>query len=156
MITSTIVSHFRDNVMFSTCVSVPSTYRYIKFNVLEPFAQHPRITSGKLDEEKIAELKSEIWFHGQISRADAERLLQKDGDFLVRESPASEGQYVLSGMQENMKKHLLLIDPEGVVRTKDRMFQSVSHLINYHCENSLPIISAESALVLRTPIPRTS
>lgn len=123
---------------------------------MQPFAQHPRITSGKLDEEKIAELKSEIWFHGQISRADSERLLQKDGDFLVRESPASEGQYVLSGMQENMKKHLLLIDPEGVVRTKDRMFQSVSHLINYHCENSLPIISAESALVLRTPIPRTS
>ncbi|KAF5284818.1 hypothetical protein FQA39_LY04543, partial [Lamprigera yunnana] len=99
-------------------------------------------------------LKNEIWFHGQISRAEAEKLLQKDGDFLVRESPASEGQYVLSGMQENTKKHLLLIDPEGVVRTKDRMFQSVSHLINYHCEYSLPIISAESAMVLRTPIPR--
>ncbi|KAF2899453.1 hypothetical protein ILUMI_06727 [Ignelater luminosus] len=121
---------------------------------MQPFAQHPRLSPGKLDDEKIAELKNEIWFHGQISRADAERLLQKDGDFLVRESPSSEGQYVLSGMQENTKKHLLLIDPEGVVRTKDRMFQSVSHLINYHCENALPIISAESALVLRTPIPR--
>lgn len=95
-----------------------------------------------------------MWFHGQIGRSEAERLLQKDGDFLVRESPSSEGQYVLSGMQENTKKHLLLIDPEGVVRTRDRMFHSVSHLINYHCENSLPIISAESALVLRTPISR--
>lgn len=123
---------------------------------MQPFTQHPHLLSGKLDEEKIAKLKSEMWFHGQISRAEAEKLLQKDGDFLVRESPASEGQYVLSGMQENTKKHLLLIDPEGVVRTKDRMFQSVSHLINYHCENSLPIISAESALVLRTPIPRPS
>ena len=38
------------------------------------------------------------------------------------------------------------------VRTKDRMFESVSHLINYHCENELPIISAESALVLRRPV----
>jgi hypothetical protein len=40
------------------------------------------------------------------------------------------------------------------VRTKDRMFESVSHLINYHCENELPIISAESALVLRRPVHR--
>ncbi|XP_018333139.1 SHC-transforming protein 4 isoform X2 [Agrilus planipennis] len=120
---------------------------------MQPFTQ-AKLTSKKIDEEKVAELKKEIWFHGQISRAEAERLLQRDGDFLVRESPNSEGQYVLSGMQENAKKHLLLIDPEGVVRTKDRMFQSVSHLINYHCENSLPIISAESALVLRNPVPR--
>ncbi|KAF5295920.1 hypothetical protein FQR65_LT10351 [Abscondita terminalis] len=77
---------------------------------MQPFTQHP----GKLDEKKIAELKNELWFHGQITRAEAEKLLQKDGDFLVRESPTSEGQYVLSGMQGNTKKHLLLIDPEGV------------------------------------------
>lgn len=60
-------------------------------------------------------MQNEIWFHGQINRADAERLLRKDGDFLVRESPNSEGQYVLSGMQGDTKKHLLLIDPEGIV-----------------------------------------
>ena len=40
----------------------------------------------------------------------------KDGDFLVRESQGSRGQYVLTGMQSNSKKHLLLVDPEGVVR----------------------------------------
>ncbi len=39
----------------------------------------------------------------------------QDGDFLVRESQGSEGQYVLTGMQSNSKKHLLLVDPEGVV-----------------------------------------
>ena len=73
----------------------------------------------------------------------------------MRESQGSPGQYVLTGMQGGVKKHLLLVDPEGVVRTKDRMFESVSHLINYHCENELPIISAESALVLRRPVHRT-
>lgn len=41
--------------------------------------------------------------------------MKKDGDFLVRESQGSTGQYVLTGMQGNNKKHLLLIDPEGVV-----------------------------------------
>jgi hypothetical protein len=39
----------------------------------------------------------------------------QDGDFLVRESQASPGQYVLTGMQSNSKKHLLLVDPEGIV-----------------------------------------
>lgn len=63
----------------------------------------------------MAELHNEIWFHGQINRAQAEKLLLKDGDFLVRESPNSEGQYVLSGMLDNTKKHLLLIDPDGLV-----------------------------------------
>ncbi|XP_054277819.1 SHC-transforming protein 1-like [Macrosteles quadrilineatus] len=101
-------------------------------------------------------LQSEAWFHGSISRQQAEQLLRQDGDFLVRESQGSAGQYVLTGLQGGVKKHLLLIDPEGVVRTKDRMFESVSHLINYHCQNKLPIISAESALVLRNPVPRTA
>ncbi|KAK6617156.1 hypothetical protein RUM44_005487 [Polyplax serrata] len=97
-------------------------------------------------------LENEIWFHGFASRQEAEALLTHDGEFLVRESQGSPGQYVLTGMQGGVKKHLLLIDPEGVVRTKDKMFESVSHLINYHVENQLPIISAESALVLRHPI----
>ncbi|XP_046398552.1 SHC-transforming protein 1 isoform X2 [Ischnura elegans] len=101
-----------------------------------------------------AQLHGESWFHGPISRKEAEAILLKDGDFLVRESQGSPGQYVLTGMQSGVKKHLLLVDPEGVVRTKDRMFESVSHLINYHCENELPIISAESALVLRHPVHR--
>ena len=45
-------------------------------------------------------------------RTDAECLLVHDGDFLVRESSGSSGQYVLTGMQANNRKHLLLVDPE--------------------------------------------
>uniref|UniRef100_A0A146LNW6 SHC-transforming protein 1 n=1 Tax=Lygus hesperus TaxID=30085 RepID=A0A146LNW6_LYGHE len=101
------------------------------------------------------QLQQEGWFHGVIDRAQAESLLKCDGDFLVRESSTTIGQYILTGLQGGTKKHLLLIDPEGMVRTKDRMFESVSDLINYHCRNQLPIISAESALVLRNPIQRS-
>jgi len=97
-------------------------------------------------------LESEEWFHGPISRKESETLVVKDGDFLVRESQGSAGQYVLTGMQSGIRKHLLLVDPEGVVRTKDKTFESVSHLINYHRNNGLPIISAESALVLRNAV----
>lgn len=103
-----------------------------------------------------AKLSSEKWFHGKISRTFSESLLKNDGDFLVRESQNTLGQYVLTGMKGNQPKHLLLIDPEGCVRTKDRVFENIPHLINYHWTNFLPIISAESALLLQTPILRTA
>lgn len=66
----------------------------------------------------ITQLLTEDWYHGPISRKDSETLVAKDGDFLVRESQGSPGQYVLTGMQGGMRKHLLLVDPEGVVRNK--------------------------------------
>ena len=46
-----------------------------------------------------AQLAKEDWFHGPIPRKDAEAKLRNDGDFLVRESQGSPGQYVLTGMQ---------------------------------------------------------
>ena len=48
-------------------------------------------------------------------KCDFNKSLLQDGDFLVRESQGSPGQYVLTGMQSNSKKHLLLVDPEGIV-----------------------------------------
>ncbi|KAH0625815.1 hypothetical protein JD844_034098 [Phrynosoma platyrhinos] len=72
------------------------------------------------------QLKQEPWYHGKMSRKDAEKLLQMDGDFLVRDSITNPGQYVLTGMHSGQPKHLLLVDPEGV-----------------------PIVAAESELHLR-------
>ncbi|XP_063055599.1 SHC-transforming protein 1 isoform X2 [Engraulis encrasicolus] len=100
------------------------------------------------------QLQSESWFHGPLSRRQAERLLTRDGDFLVRESGTTPGQYVLTGQQGGQPKHLLLVDPEGVVRTKDHRFESVSHLISYHMDNRLPIVSAGSEVCLQQPVER--
>ncbi|MEE6503121.1 hypothetical protein FKM82_004744 [Ascaphus truei] len=97
-------------------------------------------------------MQREQWYHGKMGRKVAERLLVNDGDFLVRESTTSACQYVLSGLNEGHPKHLLLVDPEGKVRTKDHIFENVSHLIKYHVENNLPIISSGSELCLKQPV----
>ncbi|KAJ7396348.1 SHC-transforming protein 2 [Pitangus sulphuratus] len=100
------------------------------------------------------QLRQEPWYHGKMSRRDAERLLQMDGDFLVRDSLTNPGQYVLTGMHSGQPKHLLLVDPEGVVRTKDVLFESISHLISHHRQNEQPIVAAESELHLRQVVQR--
>ena len=134
-------SHRDQTSLFDVFDMQPFSSAISDMNRLSPYSQKQQ-------------LKQEIWFHGSVSRAEAESMLTRDGDFLVRESQGSLGQYVLTGMNNGIPKHLLLIDPEGVVRTKDRVFDSVSHLVNHHCDNVLPIISADSVLVLRYPIPR--
>uniref|UniRef100_A0A8C5LI86 SHC adaptor protein 3 n=1 Tax=Leptobrachium leishanense TaxID=445787 RepID=A0A8C5LI86_9ANUR len=101
------------------------------------------------------ELKSESWYVGEMCRKEAEKLLKKDGDFLVRKSVNNPGSYVLTGMHNAQAKHLLLVDPEGTVRTKDRVFDSIGHLINHHLANNLPIVSSGSELCLKQSVERT-
>uniref|UniRef100_A0A3Q3FX63 SH2 domain-containing protein n=1 Tax=Labrus bergylta TaxID=56723 RepID=A0A3Q3FX63_9LABR len=60
----------------------------------------------------------DAWYHGKMSRRDAEKLLKEDGDFLVRKSTTNPGSYVLTGMHNGLAKHLLLVDPEGTVRRR--------------------------------------
>lgn len=80
--------------------------------------------SGAVALPLAEQLQNEAWFHGPLSRRQAERLLTKDGDFLVRESGTTPGQYVLTGQQGGQPKHLLLVDPEGVVSNETKFNQT--------------------------------
>lgn len=119
----------------------------------EPFnSTLQELSRKRLLGNECESLNTHTWFHGTISRKESESLVEKDGDFLVRESIGSPGQFVLTGKQGGICQHLLLVDPSGVVRTKDLSFDSVLHLIRHHQENNLPIVSAESVLHLRNPV----
>ena len=104
--------------------------------------------------EHTRTLSGHSWYHGTMSRRSAEALLGRDGDFLVRKSDGALGQFVLTGLQNGINKHLLLVDPDGVVRTRDRTYDSMVHLVNFYKDYQLPILSAETALTLRNPVPR--
>ncbi|XP_077615460.1 SHC-transforming protein 3, partial [Crocuta crocuta] len=110
------------------------------------------VTPRAPDAKMLEDLEGEPWYQGEMSRKEAEGLLKNDGDFLVRKSATNPGSFVLTGMHNGQAKHLLLVDPEGTIRTKDRVFDSISHLINHHLENSLPIVSAGSELCLQQPV----
>lgn len=100
-----------------------------------------------------SQLVFEDWYHGKLDRCQAEALLKNDGDFLVHEAPDAPRNFVLTGLSSDKIRHFLLIDEEsGVVRTKDRMFESISHLINYHCINRFPIISSGEVFQLKCAV----
>eukprot|EP00051_Salpingoeca_urceolata_P001133 m.38866 g.38866 ORF g.38866 m.38866 type:complete len:524 (+) comp11215_c0_seq3:133-1704(+) len=99
-------------------------------------------------------LEIESWYHGAMQRSQADPLLQYDGDFLVRESSDAPGQYIMSAMHGGQPHHLLLVDPQGIVRTQDMTFESVSHLVNYHLRGQIPIVSRGSRIPLRHAVPR--
>lgn len=100
-----------------------------------------------------SQLVFEDWYHGKLDRCQAEALLKKDGDFLVHEAPDAPKNFVLTGLSSDNIRHFLLIDEEsGFVRTKDRMFESISHLINYHCINRFPIISSGEVFQLKCAV----
>lgn len=70
--------------------------------------------------DPFAPLSLQTYFHGCISRADAEAAIHQDGEFLVRESTNKPGQFVLTGLANGRPQHLLLIDKSGKVSPTQR------------------------------------
>lgn len=95
------------------------------------------------------------WYHGPLSRTDAENLIFREGDFLVRDSTSHSGQVVLSSMSNGEHQHLLLYDPaDGQVRNiSGQVFTSVENFIEYYCLNELEVqFSNDCFLRLNMPV----
>lgn len=80
------------------------------------------ISPGAPDAKMLEGLTAEPWYQGDMSRKEAEGLLRRDGDFLVRKSTTNPGSFVLTGMHDGQAKHLLLVDPEGMVSMEPPVF----------------------------------
>lgn len=103
-------THQSSMMMFSTFVSFPLSSSLQALTYF--FIPEPTSLSAEIQRTQLI---TETWYHGAISRQIAESLIKNDGDFLVRESQGTQGQYVLTGMQDVTPKHLLLMDPQGYV-----------------------------------------
>ncbi|XP_061626299.1 breast cancer anti-estrogen resistance protein 3 homolog isoform X2 [Phyllopteryx taeniolatus] len=107
--------------------------------------------------------RSHAWYHGPLTREAAEALFERDGDFLVRDSGSSPGDYVLSCYWKNEPMHFKII--RVVLRPKkgysrelfqfeEDRFDNVPALIRFYVGGRRPISQASGAVVFH-PLTRT-
>ncbi|KAM4604220.1 growth factor receptor-bound protein 2a [Polymixia lowei] len=96
------------------------------------------------------EVKPHGWFHGKISRAKAEEVLNKqrlDGAFLIRESESTAGDFSLSVKFGNDVQHFkVLRDGSGKYFLWVVKFNSLNDLVEYHRTSS---VSRSQTILLR-------
>nr|XP_020442865.1 breast cancer anti-estrogen resistance protein 3 isoform X2 [Monopterus albus] len=143
-----------------------TTADYVKFSRDQFILDCP---SEKLRRELEVELKmnseeprSHAWYHGAIPRQVADNLLQRDGDFLIRDSLSSPGSYVLTCQWRNAAQHFKINKKvvtlnEAYSRVEYRLeregFDSVPALIRYYVGNRKPVSQVVGAIIFQ-PINR--
>ncbi|XP_077450854.1 breast cancer anti-estrogen resistance protein 3 isoform X2 [Stigmatopora argus] len=120
----------------------------------------------ELEEElkmNCEEPRSHAWYHGAIPRQVAENFVQRDGDFLIRDSLSSPGSYVLTCQWRNAAQHFkinknVVMLNEAYSRVEYRLdregFDSVPALIRYYVGNRKPVSLVVGAIIFQ-PINRT-
>lgn len=105
-------------------------------------------------------LEQQGWYHGSISRSDAEKLLYsaREGSYLVRNcdtTPSRHGPCYSIGIKSARGfMHLKVVrDPAGcyVLGLLDKSFSSIPEMVHYYSVNKLPIRGAEH-MSLRHPV----
>ncbi|NXT92018.1 BCAR3 protein, partial [Anhinga rufa] len=126
----------------------------------------PEKLKKELEEElqlSSEDLRSHAWYHGRIPRQVAEGLVQRDGDFLIRDSLSSPGNFVLTCQWKNISQHFkinrtVLRLNEAYCRVQYQFelesFDSIPGLVRYYVGNRTPI-SKQSGAIIFQPINRT-
>ncbi|XP_005061107.1 PREDICTED: SH2 domain-containing adapter protein B [Ficedula albicollis] len=105
------------------------------------------------------QLEKQIWYHGAISRTDAENLLRlcKECSYLVRNSQTSKHDYSLSLKSNQGFMHMKLTKTKEkyILGQNSPPFDSVPEVIHYYTTKKLPIKGAEHLSLLYPVAVRT-
>ncbi|KAL6113375.1 shf [Pungitius sinensis] len=98
-------------------------------------------------------LESQFWYHGAISRTDAESLLRlcKEASYLVRNSETSKNDYSLSLKSSQGFMHMKLSrtkESNYILGQNSGLFDSVPAIIHFYSSRKLPIKGAEHMSLL--------
>ena len=101
------------------------------------------------------------WYHGTIPRKLAEKLVVKEGEFLVRGSISQPGDYVLTVCRKGTPLHFMLNKQVNVdggqlrerYQFEEALFDSVPQLIQGYVDNETPVSDASGAILLQ-PVER--
>ncbi|XP_078502783.1 SH2 domain-containing protein 3C isoform X2 [Lissotriton helveticus] len=140
---------------------------YVKFSKEKYIVDSsPEKLQKELEEElklSSTDLRSHAWYHGRIPREVSESLVQRNGDFLIRDSLTSLGDYVLSTRWKNEALHFKI--NKVMVRTSDRCtriqylfeqesFDNIPALVRFYVGNR-HAVSEQSGAIIYCPINRT-
>ncbi|XP_037104370.1 SH2 domain-containing adapter protein F-like isoform X5 [Syngnathus acus] len=115
-------------------------------------AEQPGSSVGERIDPSMA-LESQFWYHGAISRTDAECLLRlcKEASYLVRNSETSKNDYSLSLKSSQGFMHMKLSrtkENKYVLGQNSCPFDSVPDIIHFYSSRKLPIKGAEHMSLL--------
>ncbi|KAI9524746.1 hypothetical protein NQZ68_016755 [Dissostichus eleginoides] len=124
----------------------------------------PEKLRKELEEElklSAADIRSHGWYHGHIPREVAASLIIRNGDFLVRDSLTSVGDYVLTCRWDNEVLHfkiskVLVKSSETKVQymLESDSFDSVQELVRFYIGQRKPV-SESSGVHIYCPVSRT-
>ncbi|XP_043933791.1 SH2 domain-containing adapter protein F isoform X3 [Protopterus annectens] len=114
-------------------------------------SEHSNAVGERID--PAVPLENQFWYHGAISRTDAENLLRlcKEASYLVRNSETSKNDYSLSLKSNQGFMHMKLSrtkESKYVLGQNSPPFDSVPEIINYYASRKLPIKGAEHMSLL--------
>ncbi|XP_078411296.1 tyrosine-protein kinase Srms [Cetorhinus maximus] len=92
----------------------------------------------------IENFTNEPWYFGNISRANAETLLQSEenqnGTFLVRKSETANSDYSISALNDKVHHFRIFTSPDGMVYLyENQMFPTISDLLEF-CKRNWKIL----------------
>lgn len=144
-----------------------SSSEYVKFSKEKYILDSsPEKLHKELEEElklSSTDLRSHAWYHGRIPREVSESLVQRNGDFLIRDSLTSVGDYVLTCRWRNEPLHfkinkVTVKSSDGRTRVQylfeQESFDNVPALVRFYVGNR-KAISEQSGAIVYCPINRT-
>ncbi|KAM5146162.1 SH2 domain-containing protein 3C [Mantella aurantiaca] len=151
----------------STCNTLDTGSEYVKFSKEKYILDTPPEKLHKELEEELklnsSDLRSHAWYHGRIPREVSESLVQRNGDFLIRDSLTSLGDYVLTCRWKNESLHFKI--NKVMVKTSDS-YTRIQYLFEQESFDNIPAlvrsyvgsrkaVSDQSGALIYCPINRT-
>ncbi|XP_062237261.1 SH2 domain containing 3Cb isoform X2 [Platichthys flesus] len=140
---------------------------YVKFSKGKFWLEPPSETQRKQLEEELklsgTNLRSNVWYHGHIPWEVSESLVGKHGDFLIRDSQSSQGDFVLTSHWEEKTLHFLIrktVVQAGETFTRVQYslgggtFDTIQALVHFHV-GSRAALTPWSSAQIHQPVHRT-
>ncbi|XP_075691360.1 SH2 domain-containing protein 3C isoform X2 [Rhinoderma darwinii] len=152
---------------YCTCNTLDGGSEYVKFSKEKYILDTPPEKLHKELEEELklnsSDLRSHAWYHGRIPREVSETLVQRNGDFLIRDSLTSLGDYVLTCRWKNESLHFKI--NKVMVKTSDS-YTRIQYLFEQESYDNIPAlvrfyvgsrraVSDQSGALIYCPINRT-